>query len=604
MENAATVALAPRTRRRSVPRRHATLALLSLLVAAPVAAQQSSPSPLPTHLAVQARPDGTFGEFTEVTPADPLFVTPPDEDFWVSAAAPADYDGDGDVDIVVLGYYVVYNASVVDHLVLLRNDGPITATEWDFSYVEVPLGTLTPGASDLAWGDADGDGDQDLAVGSDGQTVLYRNDAGTLVPSDTVLPGYWEDNDQADFDLRSITWADYDNDGDLDLLLPSIWDEVTFTSHTALMRNDGGNGTGGWTFTEVAAGLGPSDHAQTSWADFDGDQDLDLLIVHIAPLTGEGFIRRFRNDGGGIFVGEDILGTLTVEHGEAQWGDYDDDGDLDILVAGNIKEIDDTYNTVLRLYRNDAETYVPVELVACVFCEGWFDLSAATWADYDSDGDIDILLAGTYNSGAQIEGRAKIYDNVGGVFVDSGNQLPAPRAMGFSGGSFSWLDIDGEGDLDYFIAGSYFVPGGNGLVETQMHLYLNDAQAQNLAPGAPSQLGSQVGSDGSVALSWQAANDDLTPAPALTYDLRLYRSGVPVPTARRFPEPGGLRAAGAWTLAGLADGAYTWTLQAVDSAYNSGPAASGAFVVGIPPTPLFADGFESGGPSGWSFVLP
>ena len=553
---------------------------------------------------VQPGPGGTFGEFTEVTPLDPLFVTPQDEDFWVSAAAPADYDGDGDIDVAVLGYYVVYNTSVVDHLVLLRNDGPATATEWNFSYVEVPLGTLTPGASDLAWGDADGDGDQDLAVGSDGQTVLYRNDFGTLAPSDTVLPGYWEDNGQADFDLRSITWADYDNDGDLDLLLPSIWDEATFTSHTALMRNDGANGTGGWTFTEVAAGLGPSDHAQTSWADFDGDEDLDLLVVHLAPNTEQGFIRRFRNDGGGTFVGEDILGTLSVEHGEAQWGDYDDDGDLDILVAGNVREVDDTYNTVLRLYRNDAETYVPVELIDCVFCEGWFDLSAATWADYDSDGDIDILLAGTYNSGSQIEGRAKVYDNVGGVFVDSGNQLPAPRAMGFSGGSFSWLDIDGEGDLDYFIAGSYFVPGGNGLVETQMHLYVNDAQAQNLAPGAPSLLDSQVALDGSVALWWQPASDDLTPAQALTYDLRLYRGGVPAATAQRVPEPGGLRGASAWTLAGLADGAYTWTLEAVDSAYNSSPAASGAFRVGLPPTPLFAHGFESGSSSGWSVVLP
>ncbi len=555
-------------------------------------------------IAVQPGPGGIFGDFTEVTPLDPLFVTPQDEDFWVAAAAPADYDGDGDLDIAVFGYYVVYNVSVVDHLVLLRNDGPVSATEWDFSYVELPLGTLTPGASDLAWGDVDGDGDQDLAVGSDGQTVLYRNDAGTLVPSDTVLPGYGEDNDQADFDLRSITWADYDNDGDLDLLLPSIWDDVTFTSHTALMRNDGSNGSGGWLFTEVTTDLGQSDHAQTSWADFDGDQDLDLLIVHIAPLTEDGFIRRFRNDGDGVFVGEDILGSLTVEHGEAQWGDSDDDGDLDILVAGNIRELDGSYNTVLRLYRNDAETFVPVELIDCVFCEGWFDLSAATWADYDSDGDIDILLAGTYNSGSQIEGRAKVYDNEAGLFVDSGNQLPAPRAMGFSGGSFSWLDIDGEGDLDYFIAGSYFVPGGNGLVETQMHLYLNDAAGENLAPTAPSSLDAQVFVDGSAALSWSPASDDLTPAQALTYELRLYRSGVPVSTARRIPEPGGLRAANAWTLSGLADGHYTWTLEAVDSAYNTGPAGEAAFFVGPPPTPVFADGFESGGMTGWSVVAP
>ncbi len=541
-------------------------------------------------IVAQTGPGGIFGDFTEVTPLDPLFVTPQDEDFWVSAAAPADYDGDGDLDVVVLGYYVVYNGSVVDRLVLMRNDGPISATAWDFSYIDVPLGSLSPGKSDLAWADVDGDGDQDLTVGTDGQTVIYRNDAGTLTATNTLLPGYAEDNDQAEFDLHSISWADFDNDGDVDLLLPSIWDPVTFTSHTALMRNDGSNGSGGWLFTEIEAGLGRSNHVQSSWADFDGDQDLDLLITHIAPLTETGFIRRFRNDSG-VFVGEDILGTLTVEHGEAQWGDYDDDGDLDILVAGNIKEIDGSYDTVLRIYRNDAETFVPFDVISCVFCEGWFDLSAATWADYDSDGDIDILLAGTYNSGSQIEGRAKVYDNVDGTFVDSGNQLPAPRAMGFSGGSFSWLDIDGEGDLDYFIAGSYFVPGGNGLVETQMHVYVNTAPAQNLAPTAPVGLSSQVNGNGSVTVWWNPASDDHTPAAALTYDLRLYQDGAPISTARHTPEPGSLRGASAWTFTDLPAGAYAWTVEAVDSAYNGGQVATASFQSG-PAQQLFKDGFE------------
>lgn len=545
-------------------------------------------------IVAQQGPGGVFGEFTEVTPLDPLFVTSQDEDFWVTSAAPADYDGDGDLDIIVLGYYVVYNVSVTDRLVLLRNDGPSSATQWDFSYIDVPLGSLIAGASDVAWGDVDGDGDQDLVIGSDGLTVLYRNDAGTLVPTDTVLPGYWEDNDQADFDLHSISWADYDNDGDLDLLLPSIWDEETFTSRTALMRNDGSNGSGGWIFTEVAAGLGRSDHTQTRWADFDGDEDLDLLIVHLAPLTESGFIRRFRNDGDGVFVGEDILGSLSVEHGEAQWGDYDDDGDLDILVAGNIRETDGTYTTVMRVYRNDAETFVPVDIMACPMCEGWVDLTAATWADYDSDGDIDILLAGTYNSGSQIEGRAKVYDNINGTFDDSGNQLPAPRSMGFSGGSFSWLDIDGEGDLDYFIAGSYFVPGGNGLIETQMHLYVNTAPAQNQAPSAPGALSALPGEPGAVDLQWNPAIDDHTPAGALTYDLRLYRNGVALPNAKRNPESGGLRDTSAWSFAGLADGSYLWTLQAVDSAYNAGPRAVGAFHLGPPlPDQIFESGFET-----------
>ena len=282
-------------------------------------------------------PDSTFGDFTEITPPDSLFVTPPDEDFWVISTAPADYDNDGDLDIAVLGYYVVYNISVEEKLVLMRNDGQAGPEEWEFTYISVPLGALTTGASDMAWGDVDADGDLDLALGTDGSTVIYRNDSSILVLTNTDLPIYWEDNSQADFDLRSITWADFDNDGDPDLLIPSVPDFTTFSYRTALMRNDGPNGTGGWIFTETDTVFAPTTHAQSAWADFDGDQDLDLLLMNMAPNTEDGFIRRYRNDGNGIFAGEDILDSLSIEHGEGQWGDYDSDGDLDIMVAGNIR---------------------------------------------------------------------------------------------------------------------------------------------------------------------------------------------------------------------------------------------------------------------------
>ena len=538
-------------------------------------------------IAVQPGPGGTFGDFTEVTPLDSIFITPQDEDFWVITTAPADYDNDGDLDIAVLGYYVVYFQSVEERLLLLRNDGQASQTQWSFSYFEVPFGDLSSGASDLAWGDADGDGDMDLAVGTDGATVIYRNDNGSLVLTDTELPGYWEDNDQAYFDLRSITWADFDNDGDFDLLIPSVFDQGTFSFRTALMRNDGTNGTGGWIFTETDSVFAPTEHAQSSWADFDGDQDLDLLLINTAPLYDNGFIRRYRNDGNGVFTAEDILGSLSIEHGEAQWGDYDGDGDLDILVAGNIKDIDSTYNTVLRIYRNDSETFVPFEVIECLPCEGWFDITAASWADYDSDGDMDILVAGTYNSGSQIEGRARIYTNENGVFTESGNELPAPLASGSRGGTFSWFDIDGEGDLDYFIAGQYFVPGGNGLVEAQMHIYRNDVPAQNNAPTAPGGLNASIQGNDSVLLSWLPANDDHTPSPAITYDIRIIRAGTHVPINNplneiltRLPEPGNISAVTEWSLTGLPKGRYIWELRAVDAAYVGSEVVSGEFTIG------------------------
>ncbi|MDX1418872.1 MAG: YCF48-related protein [Rubricoccaceae bacterium] len=539
-------------------------------------------------ITVQPGPGGTFGDFTEVTPFESPFVTPQDEDFWVVATAPADYDGDGDVDIAVLGYYVVYHQSAEDQLLLLRNDGEGAPDEWAFTYVEVDLGDLSAGASDLAWADLDGYGDQDLVVGTDGETVVYRNRDGVLVLTDTDLPGYYEDNDQADFDLRSITAADYDNDGDQDLLLPSVFDFDTFEYRTALLRNDGPNGSGGWLFTEADATFAPTRHAQSAWADFDGDEDLDLLLVHLAPLTDDGFIRRYRNDGGGVFVGEDLLGSLTVEHGEAQWGDYDADGDLDILIAGRVKETDGTFNQVLRVYRNDGGGVYAEETLIDAPNADWIDLHAGTWADYDSDGDVDILLAGTYNSGSQIDGKAEIYANSGGTFVDTENDLPAPRSSGTRGGAFSWLDVDGEGDLDYFIAGSYFVPGGNGLVEAQMHLYRNDVPVLNLRPSAPTGLtaevlGTEAGGGAAVTLAWDPSTDDHTPSVALTYDLDLYRDGVPLETPSRLPQPGNVSAVTAWLLTGLEAGTYTWTLRAVDSAYNGSLRSEGTFTVGDAP---------------------
>ncbi len=176
--------------------------------------------------------------FLEVTPAaDPYFVTPATDDFWVNAVAPVDVDGDGDLDLAVIGYYVVYNQSVEDRLVLLLNQGEDPGGGWLFTHQLVPLGTLTAGASDLAWGDLDGDGDHDLAVGSDGATVLYRNDAGVLNPLAVALPGYSEDSNYTGaYDLRSLTWADADNDGDQDLLIPSVYEPATFSFSTKLSR--------------------------------------------------------------------------------------------------------------------------------------------------------------------------------------------------------------------------------------------------------------------------------------------------------------------------------------------------------------------------------
>ena len=139
-----------------------------------------------------------------------------------------------------------------------------------------------------------------------------------------------------------------------------------------------------------------------------------------------------------------------------------------------------------------------------------------------------------------------------------------------------------------------------------MHVYRNDASGQNRPPSPPSDLATTVEGGGeTVQLWWSPASDDLTPPEALTYDLQLYLDGTPISTPHRLPEPGSLGALGQWTLTGLPEGHFTWTLRAVDSAYNGGPTVEGNFTVGDPePTAVFSDGFESGDLSQWSHASP
>jgi hypothetical protein len=510
-----------------------------------------------------------------------LFVTDANTDFWINAVAPADVDGDLDLDLAVIGFHVVYFESVEEILVVFHNEGPAEGGGWSFTEQRVPLGDVTAGSSDLAWGDYDNDGDPDLAVGSNGDTVLYRNDAGTLVAASTTpaeLPGYYEDSSYSGaYDLRSVTWADVDNDTDLDLLVPSVRDPDTFDYSTKLLRNDGDDGSGAWSFTDTSAGIDPTLHAQSAWADDDGDEDLDLFLTNIDVYTETGFVKRFENTAEG-FVGEDLLG-IRVEYGLADWGDYDADGDLDILVAGNIQEEDETYDTVLRTYRNDGGTYTPTTLADDNTGE-WLDIHAATWADYDSDGDMDLLATGSHvdQQESEIVGKSEIFANEAGIFTPLGVELPAPISSIGRGGAFTWFDLDNDRDLDYLVAGAYYVPDGNGLVEAQINLFENKADENNGAPTAPAQLDDRITSDG-IALDWSAAADDSTPREALTYDIEVRRDGEDFGPAKRDPAPGALGAVRDWEVTGLSPGTYDWSVRAVDSAYNAGPRATGTFTI-------------------------
>ena len=181
-----------------------------------------------------------------------------------------------------------------------------------------------------------------------------------------------------------------------------------------------------------------------AWADVDVDGDPDLFVGF-----GGAPNRLYRNDsrerrtpaGVGSIAFTDTAATLGIADARATraaaWGDYDADGDPDLLVG-----FAPGGDSVLVLYRNDRTTMVPVTAAAgLVMPTG--AVRQPSWIDIDADGDLDLFVAFRDRANA-------LFVNTGGQFVDA-----APKA-GLADTRKSvgavWFDHDEDGDLDLYLA--------------------------------------------------------------------------------------------------------------------------------------------------------
>jgi enediyne biosynthesis protein E4 len=346
-----------------------------------------------------------------------------------------------------------------------------------FTDVAAAVGlNVSSGEHGAAWGDLDGDGWLDLAIG-DGS--LFTSTQGTAFHDASAAAGL----DPID-NHGGVAWGDYDNDGQLDLLsswqkiyrqnsLPftKVWDgggggsslawvdydldgDLDVFSGGRLLRNDGGD-----TFVDVTgtAGLG-ADGIASAWADYDGDSDPDLY------LTCNGCPNwLFANNGDGTFT--DVTAVAGVGDGGsghgAAWGDYDNDGDLDLLIANN----NDEYNT---LYRNEGDgTFADVSSAAGVQNR----LGVGTginWLDYDLDGWLDFIVV-------HRDAENGLYRNNGdGTFSEVGPASGMADPTDSDGSAVA--DYDNDGDPDVFVVSGIWRSG------TPNYLYRNNTDP---GPGGP-----------------------------------------------------------------------------------------------------------------------
>lgn len=332
---------------------------------------------------------------------------------------------------------------------------------------------------DLAGGivaeDFDGDGFIELVVSSSdtgGQLRYYDNDgSGKFVERTTEanLTGLWGG--------LNLTSADYDNDGDVDVLvLRGAWWQKEGCHPQSLLRNDLHDGKAVFTDVSFEAGLGASRFpTQTAaWADYDNDGDLDLYIGNECDPTNSPPCELFQNDGHGKFV--DVAAKAGVTNDRytkaVAWGDYDGDRFPDLYVSNMAGPN--------RLYHNNKDgTFTDVAVSAGVTLPissfpCWF------W-DYDNDGALDIWVGGFGGPGVMPnvadvaasylglphQGETmKLYKGDGrGGFREVGASMKLTRYTLPMGSNFG--DLDNDGFSDFYLGTGY--PFYEGLIPNVMY---------------------------------------------------------------------------------------------------------------------------------------
>ena len=307
---------------------------------------------------------------------------------------------------------------------------------------------LTFPAWSTSWVDYDGDGLEDVFLGStSGGGYLLRNTGtGFEHPVDTGL---------ADGpSMFGHTWADFDNDGDLDL----------FTAgHTSRLFVNQGDGSFSMV-TDRVIGAGAANAGwSAAWGDYDNDGLVDLVIANPVGFVGGNPNRLFHNEGGGVFIGitdgpvVDGTDTYTIP----TWSDFDMDGDIDLFIGSGPANGERDTNF---LYRNDLFPSGSAgfeRITGLNISDDVGDGQVMNWIDFDSDGDFDLCVTNYFGRGDESTSEnpnmlslpPRMYRNNGDGTFDRVASSFTRESTGQDLANV-WGDVDNDGDLDVLIVTS------------------------------------------------------------------------------------------------------------------------------------------------------
>ena len=316
--------------------------------------------------------------------------------------------------------------------------------------------------------DLDDDGDLDLVVNA---SYYYENTGTGNQPDFTERTG--DDNPLDDVRWSSSgppSFADLDNDGDLDLVVGEDDGALYYYENTGSRSQPGFTARTGT--ANPLAGIDGGDDSTPTFADLDDDGDLDLVVgevdgaLHYYENTGSRSQPDFTGHAGaanpleGIYLGYPNEGAARYYHNSTPtFTDLDDDGDLDLVVGDNHGTLHYYENTGTRsqpsfIERNGAANPLDGLDVDDGIVFVWQvpnDNSAPTFADLDGDGDPDLVVG-------EHDGTLHYYENTGTrsylnfIADDFANPMGGVDVGYFSAPTLA--DLDGDGDLD-LVVGEY-----------------------------------------------------------------------------------------------------------------------------------------------------